>query len=226
MWSGIAKGQPARWALLVLAGVIALCPPAARAGPAEPDHPPLIGTPQALARYWHDQRWVPGDAYACALYAQASVMHAQGYDFQAELDAMRALGQRDGWYDPRRGAIGLGQPFRARAIPYRSFGSPLDDSLTHDRALYRLMRELSAGRYVIVNVDAQILPYYHGSAIQWHTLWITGLRLDAAGRVTTIIANDSYRGPAVAYAVEDFLDAWASDFNYYGIFVQAHAHTQ
>ncbi|MBN1566148.1 MAG: hypothetical protein JXA10_20085, partial [Anaerolineae bacterium] len=73
----------------------------------------VLGNPRAWAAYWHDQRWAEGDFYACALYAQASVLEALGYDFAAELAAARDLGQRDRWYAPDQGAIGLGQPLRA-----------------------------------------------------------------------------------------------------------------
>lgn len=206
-------------AIVALALWLAITQGAALAGPVEPDYLPLIGTPDALARYWHDQRYVAGDAYACALYAQASVMAALGLDFAEELAEARALGQRDNWFDPEQGAIGLGQPLYANGIRYQSFGSPLDETLTAERALYRLMRELSAGRFAIANVDATRLSYYRGSAIVRHTLWVTGLRLDARGRVTHVITNDSYRGPAVEYPVDEFMAAWASEFNFYAIFV-------
>ncbi|NDJ79032.1 MAG: hypothetical protein GYB65_22505 [Chloroflexi bacterium] len=204
-------------ALLLLAGT-----QPALAGPVEPDYLPLIGKPAQLAVFWHDQRWTPGDEYACALYAQASVMEAMGYNFARELETMRSLGQRDNWYNPQTGTIGLGQPFLAKGIAYQSFGSPVDDTLTHERALYRLQRELSAGQYVIVNINAQLLSYYRGSAITWHTLWITGMRFDGQGTATHVIANDSYHGPAVEYPIDEFLNAWASEFNYYGIFIQNH----
>ncbi|HEX3051589.1 MAG TPA: hypothetical protein VHP83_13090 [Aggregatilineaceae bacterium] len=186
------------------------------AGPRQPDYLPLIGTPQFLARFWHSQG---EDVYGCALVAQASVLEALGYDFAAELDAMRELGQRDGWYDPNVGTIGLGQPLRAHDIPFDVFGTSLAAGLTPERALYELKRQLSAGRYAIVNLDAQQLAYYFGSAVRFHTVWVTGIRQDQNGNVISIITNDSLRGPLIEYPVAEFLAAWASQFNYYANFV-------
>ncbi|MBI5958563.1 MAG: hypothetical protein HY866_07510 [Chloroflexi bacterium] len=191
------------------------------AGRAQPDFERLIGSPGRLSAYWHDQRWTAGDEYACALYAQAAVLEALGYNFERELADMRALGQRDGWYSPQSGTIGLGQPLRAKDVPFEVFGSPIVPPISPARALARLQRALLAGRYPLVNLDAQRLSYYHGSAIRWHTLWVTGMRLDAAGHVITIIASDSYRGAAVEYPVDEFMAAWGSvEFNYYAIFVE------
>ncbi len=193
---------------------------AAHARPIKPDtFPQVIGTPGALSAYWHDQRWTADDQYACALYAQASVLEAFGYDFEEELAAARILGIAQGWYLPGEGTIGLGQPLRARGIAFEVHSSPLDPPVPPDRALWRLQLALAAGRYALVNVNAQALSYYRGSAVRWHTLWITGLRLDANGIPTTVIANDSYRGAAVEYAVDEFLDAWGHTTNFYGIFV-------
>jgi len=203
-----------RWLLIV---VFLLSAEPVEAGPRQPDYLPLIGTPNQLARFWHSQG---GDGYDCALYAQASVLEALGYDFAAELEAMRELGQRDGWYDPNVGTIGLGQPLRAHTIPFDVFGTSLADGLTTERALYELKRQLSAGRYALVNLDAQKLTYYRGSAVRFHTVWVTGIRQDANGNVISIITNDSLRGPLVEYPVAEFLAAWASQFNYYAIFVQ------
>ncbi len=192
----------------------------AAARPVQPAFGAVIGDPGRWAGYWHDQRWVAGDEYACALYAQASVLEALGYRFDIELQAARDLGQRDGWFDPRSGTIGLGQPLRAKGIAFDVFGGPLAAPMAPPRALARLEWMLLAGRLPIVNLDAQQLSYYRGSAIRWHTLWITGLRLDDQGRITAIIANDSYQGAAVDYPVEEFLAAWGTPaFNYYAIFV-------
>lgn len=197
----------------------------AAAGPVQPrPAPPLIGNPDAWRVLWHDQRWVDGDYYACALYAQASLLEAFGYNFTIELAAARALGLAQGWYADDEGAQGLGQPLRAHNIVFSVHGSPVVPPILPERALWRLQLALSAGQFVIVNIDAQELAYYRGSHIKWHTIWVTGLRFDAEGRPTTIVANDSYRGPAVDYPVEEFSRAWGHElFNYYGIFVTAPA---
>jgi hypothetical protein len=196
----------------------------AQAGRAQPPFERLIGDPARLSAYWHDQRWAVGDEYACALYAQASVLEALGYDFEHELAEMRVQGQRDGWFSPQTGTIGLGQPLRANGIRFDVFGSPVVSPISPARALARLHRALLAGQYPLVNLDAQQLAAYRGSAVRWHTLWITGLRLDAAGFVSAIIANDSTRGAAVEYPVQEFMAAWGSaEFNYYAIFVQGTA---
>jgi hypothetical protein len=188
--------------------------------PLRPGYVRLVGSPDQLSAYWHDQRWQPGDAYACALYAQASVLEALGYDFAMEMEAARSLGFRDGWYTDKNGAVGLGQPLRARGIRYESFGTSLAGEVRPWQALFRLQRGLAAGHFALVNLDAQQLSYYRDSAIRWHTLWITGLRFDADGRLTSVIANDSYRGPAVAYPAEEFISAWGHEaLNYYAIFV-------
>lgn len=212
-----------RAAILVLSLVLAALS-AAGAGAERPQPPPrdrLIGSPVRWSAFWHDQRWQPGDAYACALYAQASVLAALGYNFADELAAARAQGQRDGWYSPDSGAIGLGQPLRARGVRFEVHGTPLAGPIAPDRALNRLALALLAGRFVIANVNAQELSYYRGSAIRWHTLWITGMRLDALGTPETIIANDSTRGAAVEYPADEFAAAWGSDdLNYYAIFVR------
>jgi hypothetical protein len=180
----------------------------------------VVGNPAELARYWHDQRWTQGDFYACALYAQASVLEALGYDFAAELSAARVLGQRDGWYVPDVGAIGLGQPLRAKGISFNVFGTPVGGRIPRWLALFRLLRGVAAGDYVIINLDATRLSYYRGSAITWHTIWVTGLRLDERGRITTVIANDSYHSAAVEYPVGEILDGWGHErLNYYAIFV-------
>lgn len=208
------------YVVLLAAALLAAGIRPAQAGPRRPDYAPVIGMPQRLAVYWHDQRWTDGDFYACALYAQASVLEAFGYDFDAELAAARALGERDGWYATDTGAIGLGQPLRAKGIAFEVFGTSRAGFVPRDRALYRLMRALSAGRYPIVNLDAQQLSYYRGTAIHWHTIWITGMRLGPDGLAVSVIANDSYRGAAVEYAVDEFLEAWGAEaLNYYGIFV-------
>ena len=190
------------------------------AGPREPVHPVIIGMPRQLAVFWHDQRWTEGDFLACALYAQASVLEALGYGFDAELDAMRQEGLRDGWYSPQNGTTGLGQPLRTRGLTFDVLGTPRDTRVNRERALYRLMRELSLGHYPIVNINAQQLAYYRGSNIKWHTIWITGMRFDEQGQPLTVIANDSYHGAAVEYPIDEFLDAWGTEeFNYYAIFV-------
>lgn len=181
----------------------------------------LIGDPQRLSAYWHDQRWAAGDSYACALYAQAAVLEVLGYNFEDELNAARTLGERDGWFSPQTGTIGLGQPLRARGITFEVFGSPVVPPIQPEHALAWLEWALLVGRYPIVNLDAQQLAYYRGSLTRWHTLWITGMRLDDHGTVTAIIANDSERGAAVDYPVDEFLAAWGSPaFNYYAIFVK------
>lgn len=210
-----------RIACLLLAAALLIAPARpAGARPITPELRRLLGDPVRWSAYWHDQRDRPGDAYACALYAQASVLEALGYDFETELAAARVLGERDRWYTPTGGAYGLGQPLRARGIAFAVFGSPLAEELTPSRALLRLEYELAAGRLALVNVDAWRLAYYRGSPVRWHTLWITGLRRDEQGRAQTIIANDSTRGAAVEYGVDEFLDAWGSEFNYYAIFVR------
>jgi len=192
----------------------------ADAGPLHPRTILLVGSPDRLARYWHDQRWVEGDTYACALYAQASVLEALGYDFDAELAAARESGLRDGWFEPDVGSMGLGQPLRAHKILFEAFGSPVAKDLTPDRALRRLHRELAAGHFAVTNLDAQQLAHYRGSAIKWHTLWITGMHLDTHGLPLSVIANDSYRGAAVEYPISEFLAAWGTpEFNFYAIFV-------
>ncbi len=208
--------------LLILIAVVSgsLTPGRALAGPVHPEVLRLIGQPDSLSAYWHDQRWNPEDSYACALYAQASVMEALGYSFADALEDARALGLRDHWYDPNQGTIGLGQPLRVWGIPFEVYGSPIRSPIAPQRAMARLELELLAGHYPIVNVDAWQLSAYRGSAVRWHTLWITGIRLDAAGRPTAVIANDSLRGAAVEYAPGEFLAAWGSDaFNFYAIFV-------
>ncbi len=215
----------AGWMLAALLIACASLTPAAadpaNAGPVQPGRIALLGSPDRLIPYWHDQRWVAGDTYACALYAQASVLEALGYDFDAELAAARDQGLRDGWFSPETGSIGLGQPLRAHHIPFDVFGSPVASGLTPGRALLRLQLELAAGHFVIANVDAQQFTYYRGSAIKWHTLWITGLRLDARGLPLAVIANDSYHGAAVEYPVDEFMAAWGvPEFNYYAIFVR------
>lgn len=198
--------------------------PTTQAVPAAPQHPLIIGQPDRLARFWHDQRWINGDYRACALYAQASLLEALGYDFQTELDLMRAQGIREGWYDPAHGTIGLGQPLRRHAIAFDPFGTPAAGDIHPQRALLRLQLELSAGRYVIANVNAQALDHYRGSAVVWHTLWITGLRLDRTGLPVSVFTNDSYRGAAIEYPIDQFLAAWGTpEFNYYAIFVTAWA---
>lgn len=196
--------------------------PHAHAGPVAPrPAPPVIGDPDGLAAYWHDQRWTEGDYYACALYAQASVLESLGYDFATELDAARELGLAQGWYVADQGVVGLGQALRARGVVYRAHGSPAVDPIPPERALWRLELALRSGRYVLVNINAQALRHYRGSAIVWHTLWITGLRLAPDGTITHVIANDSYHGPAVAYPVAEFLAAWGDPaLNFYGIFVE------
>lgn len=195
--------------------------PQAHAGPVLPrPDGPLIGDPAAYSQFWHDQRWTEGDYYACALYAQASLLEAFGYDFAAELAAARDLGLAQGWYADDQGAVGLGQPLRAHGIVFTVHGGPLVPPVAPERALWRLQLALSAGQFAIVNIDAQALSYYRGSHIIWHTIWITGLRLDSNGLPTHVIANDSYHGAAVEYPVEEFLRAWGHElFNYYGIFV-------
>lgn len=190
-------------------------------GPRRPDYPPLVGNPTALSIYWHDQRWQESDYYACALYAQAAVLEAFGFNFRDELAAARTQGQRDGWYDPGLGTIGLGQPLRAHDITFEVYGSPRADYLTPTRSIARLQMEIAAGRYALVTVNAQALGYYQGSPIQYHTLWITGIRLDEDGYPISIIANDSYRGPAVEYPPGEFILAWgAPELNYYAIFIR------
>jgi hypothetical protein len=207
------------WIMLLLMA----CAPVhhAEAGPILPrPDPPVIGDPAALSRFWHDQRWTEGDYYACALYAQASLLESFGYDFTVERAAARDLGLAQGWYADDTGAIGLGQPLRAHGITFTVHGSPVVPPISPERALWRLQLALSAGQYALVNIDAQALTYYRGSNITWHTIWITGLRIDANGLPTYIIANDSYHGAAVADPVDEFLRAWGNEaFNYYGIFV-------
>lgn len=202
--------------------------PAAHARPVAPGtFPPLIGDPGTLSAYWHDQRWNTSDHYACALYAQAGVLEAYGYNFEDELAAARETGLAEGWYSPGEGTIGLGQPLRARDIAFEVHGSPIAAPIAPQRALWRLQLALSAGRYALVNVDAQALSYYRGSVILWHTLWVTGLRLDASGRPTSVITNDSFRGAAIEYTVDEFLAAWGHDaFNFYAIFVTPPQHPQ
>ncbi len=204
---------------IIIAGILWFC---AAISPAQAglgfSLPLVIGHPDALARYWHDQRWEAQDNYACALYAQASVLEALGYDFPQELAAARELGLRDGWYAPGVGTIGLGQPLRAHGIAFDVFGTSIGGEITRREALIRLVRGLLAGDYVLANLDATQLAYYRGSSIIWHTLWVTGIRLSASGAV--IIANDSYRGAAVEYPLDEFLDAWGQEsLNYYAIFV-------
>jgi hypothetical protein len=192
----------------------------AHAGPVNPHYVRFIGSPERLAAYWHDQRWESQDSYACALYAQASVLHALGYDFAEELRAARELGLRDGWYSPTTGAIGLGQPLRARGVRFEAFGTSVGGTITRRDALYRLRRALAVGQYAIVNLNAARLSYYRDSGVIWHTIWVTGLAMDANGEITTVIANDSLRGAAVEYPVNEFLDAWGHEsLNYYAIFV-------
>jgi hypothetical protein len=194
----------------------------ARAGPLNPHFFRLIGNPDNLAVYWHDQRWESTDNYACALYAQASVLEALGYNFAEELQVARDLGQRDGWYTPGVGTIGLGQSLRARGVTFDVFGTSMGGEITRREALFRLRRAVSMGDYALVNLDATRLAYYRGSNVIWHTIWVTGLRLDANGEITTIIANDSFRGAAVEYDVNEFLDAWGHEsLNYYGIFIKS-----
>ncbi|MCD4685503.1 MAG: hypothetical protein K8S97_06170 [Anaerolineae bacterium] len=209
--------------ITLLALLLITCHPTPRAaaGPVQPrPNPPLIGDPDALSQFWHDQRWTEGDYYACALYAQASLLESFGYAFAAELAAARELGIAQEWYADDEGAQGLGQPLRAHGIAFVVHGSPDVPPILPERALWRLQLALSAGQSVIVNIDAPELAYYRGSHIKWRTIWITGLRLDAHGLPAHIVANDSYRGPAVEYPVEEFLRAWGNElFNYYGIFV-------
>jgi hypothetical protein len=206
-----------KFALFVAAILIGSTGQAA-ARPVQPGFARVIGDPARWSAYWHDQRWVAGDEYACALYAQASVLAALGYSFDTELKAARDLGQQDGWFDPDTGTLGLGQPLRARGITFDVFGSPAAAPIRPERALARLEWMLLAGRLAIANLDAQQLTYYRGSAIHWHTLWITGLRLDDRGTITAVITNDSTHGAAVEYPAEEFLAAWGA-FNYYAIFV-------
>ena len=227
MPTGSSRLRPATTRAIRLLVLIALCgsvllPGRVQAGPAHPDVLRLIGQPDRLRAYWHDQRWNAEDSYACALYAQASVMEVFGYPFANSLANARELGLRDHWFDPNKGTIGLGQPFRAWSIPFEVYGSPIRPPIAPERALLRLELELLAGHFPIVNVDAWQLSVYRGSAVRWHTLWITGVRLDAAGRPTAVIANDSLRGAAVEYPPGEFLAAWGSDaFNFYAIFVHA-----
>jgi hypothetical protein len=209
-----------RWISITVMLIVLIPFGTASAGPVQPQAITQLGSPDRLAPYWHDQRWVPGDEMACALYAQASVLEALGYDFAAELAAARDLGLRDGWYSPETGSTGLGQPLRARRVPFDVFGTPVANGLTPDRALLRLQFELLSGHFVIANIDAQQLRYYRGSAIKWHTLWITGLRLDADGQPLAVVANDSYHGARVEYPIDEFMAAWGTPaFNFYAIFV-------
>ncbi len=131
--------------------------PGVRAQP--PHQATIIGNPAELARYWHDQRWTQGDFYACALYAQASVLEALGYDFAVELAAARTLGIRDGWFAPDGGAIGLGQPLRAKGITFDVFGTSAGGRIPRWLALFRLLRGVAAGDYVIINLDATQVNY-------------------------------------------------------------------
>lgn len=133
----------------------------------------VLGDPDRLGTYWHDQRWLPRDVYACALYAQASILEAFGYDFATELAAMRDEGRRDGWYAPGQGVIGLGQPLRTRGITFDVFGTSLAGPISRQAALNRLRWHVALGDYALVNLDATRLAAYYGSPVAWHTVWVT-----------------------------------------------------
>ena len=121
---------------------------------------------------------------------------------------------------PDQGAIGLGQPLRARGVTFDVFGTSREGDISPHDALTRLRRGIAMGDYVLVNLDATQLSHYRSRAIVWHTIWITGLRLDGQGRITDVIANDSTNGAAVDYPVSEFLAAWGHErLNYYAIFV-------
>jgi hypothetical protein len=167
--------------------------------------------------YQYDGRG--NDTYACSLYSQAAVLEAMGFSFDEELIEARDLGLREGWYKEGGGSTGLGQPFAANNIPYEEYGFH-DRTITPEAALDRLESELTAGNYAVLNIDAPKLSAYRGEVVGGHSIWVTGIRTDADGFTTHIIANDSYWGETREYPVDEFLTAWGSQFNYYGVFAR------
>jgi hypothetical protein len=183
-----------------------------------PPQPSTIGDPQALAQYVRNQNLVRGDSHACSLYAQTGVMAAMGYDFDTELQNARVLGVQDKWYTPGQGSSGLGQPFAAKGIPYEIYG--FDAGIASEAALNKLESELQAGHYPVISLDATKLSAYNGTGVVGHTIWITGVELDANGETTHIIANDSFWGKSTSYPVAEFMTAWGSQFSYYAAFAR------
>ncbi|MBZ0278266.1 MAG: WXG100 family type VII secretion target [Anaerolineae bacterium] len=184
----------------------------------------LEGQVRRQYNYQYEGRGKDTDKLACAMYAQVSVMEAMGYDFNAELvkaklgpDALPNT-KDDDFYSDRGGAIGLGQPFTARNIPYET---QMPGSVTHDAALDKLKSELTAGHYPVLTFYAPDLSAFKNQGVEGHAVWIAGLETDDAGAVTNVIAKDSHWGAVKKYPIGEFMNAWGHDgYGYYAVYAQ------
>jgi hypothetical protein len=178
--------------------------------PATTDTPPLpekqiVGTPEQDARFWREQQHPD----TCAIAAQEGIIakhtgHAPG------AEALRQEAKQQGWYQEGAGTppADVGKLLEAHDVPvgFRGSGN-----------MEQLQADLSAGKDVIVGVDAGYLwqdPNYLGEG---HAVGVTGVEKGAGNQVSSVFLNDS-GNPAIGgggkVTAVDFQQAWQETNNF------------
>lgn len=193
----------------------------------------VADTPPRYTDFRHRQ-YATGDTYGCVLYAQASVLEAMGFDFEETLNAGRAEGVSEGWYDntsadgdPASGSQywALGDMFESNSVPFERMGGTTEWSGSEipdqNAALQRLESELQHGHFPVVSFMATEVALYKGGNVNGHTVWVTGIERDATGQIESIVVNCSHFGKQITIPANEFLNGWGPPhFNYQAVFAR------
>lgn len=183
----------------------------------------VVGDPAGLAKYAQRQQ-----GNTCALYAQGSALRAMGY--QVEMDEIKKLGPKVGYYDILGwdNGVGLGKVWDQYGVAYDSFqrdgllGSGLHSSDDRSAAVQFLTNAVVDGKALVVGIEFDTLydgiggVQDNGWPFQGHAVWVTGMITDANGNPAEILLNDSAVGHATRVPIDNFMRAWESK-NYQGI---------
>jgi len=171
----------------------------------------LVGDPLSDAMHYQAQT----QSDTCAIVAQQGILKQFSIDL-TETD-LREYAYSQGWYQP-----GGGTPLADVGNILEAAG--IDTHRVLDASLQDIESELSAGRKVIVGLDANEVwtPQAGMNPLNWwraelpdagHAVWVTGVDREAG----VVYMNDSghYQGQARAVQIADFKNAWEDYGNYY-----------